>query len=179
MTENAVDLTKMDLSKLAIRAEDWEDVELVPADRLKSGAITAKVAHGQNCSVILATRSPGYHSIPHKHSAEQINYVLSGEAWLFVEDQGFHGGPGSVSRIPKDAIHWAWVTGDEPLTVLEIHTPPLTGDGKVVDGRVSLCTSDEEDATVEHIHTEWPQGFDAAAVEKHWVGKSYDPGSAS
>ena len=161
------------LERLAVDASMWPHLELVPADKLRAGAITAQVAHGQNCSVILATRSPGYHSIPHKHAAEQINYVVSGEAWLFVEDQGFHGGPGSVSRIPKDAVHWAWVTGDEPLTVLEIHTPPLTGDPKVRDGRVSLCVREEEEVSMQHIHTEWPQGFDAAAVERRWVGRAY------
>ena len=148
-------------------------MELVPKDRLKAGSITAQVAHGKNCSIILATRSPGYHSKPHRHSAEQLNYVLSGEAWLFVEDQGFLGGAGSVSRIPEDAIHWAWVVGDEPLTVLEIHTPPLTGDAPVEAGRVSLCTSEDEDGLVQHIPTEWPAGFDPDEIERKWVGRAY------
>lgn len=170
-------MAERDLSKLAISATDWPHVELVPADKLKSGAITAQVAHGEECSIILATRSPGYHSIPHRHDAEQINYVISGEAWLFVEDQGFFGGPGSVSRIPKNAVHWAWVTGDEPLTVLEIHTPPLTGDGKVVNGRVSLCASPEEEERVRHIQTEWPRDFDPSEIERKWVGKAYSEGN--
>ena len=161
------------LDRLALPADAWPHVELVPKARLAAGAVTAQVAHGKDCSVILATRSPGYHSKPHKHAAEQLNYVLSGQAWLFVEDHGFLGGAGSVSRIPANAVHWAWVVGDEPLTVLEIHTPPLTGDAPVHAGRVSLCTTDEEEAAVRHIATEWPDDFDAAPIEEHWVGRSY------
>ena len=165
-------MKQIDLTKLAITNDEWPHIELVPKSQLKAGSVTAQVAHGKDCSVILATRSPGYHSKPHRHEAEQLNYVVSGEAWLFVDDQAFYGGPGSVSRIPAGAMHWAWVTGDEPLTVLEIHTPPLTGDGPVHKGRVSLCVSDEEEQAVKHIHTEWPE-FDPSPVEKKFVGKSF------
>lgn len=166
-------MPQTDLTRLAISPEGWPHIELVPQSMLKAGSITAQVAHGRDCSIILATRSPGYHSKPHRHQAEQLNYVLSGQAWLFVEDQAFFGGPGSVSRVPAGAIHWAWVVGDEPLTVLEIHTPPLTGDAPVQAGRVSLCTSDEEEAAVSHIHTEWPAGFDPAPIERRWVGHAF------
>lgn len=164
---------KPDFSKLAIAGDTWPHVELVPKAMLKAGSITAQVAHGKDCSIILATRSPGYHSKPHRHAAEQINYVISGQAWLFVEDQGFFGGPGSVSRVPVGAMHWAWVLGDEPLTVIEIHTPPLTGDPPVHAGRISLCTHADEEAAVQHIHTEWPDGFDPSDIERRWVGRSY------
>lgn len=168
-----------DLNKLAIAADSWPHVELVPKAMLAAGSITAQVAHGRDCSIILATRSPGYHSKPHKHAAEQINYVLSGSAWLFVEDHGFHGGAGSVSRIPADAVHWAWVTGNEPLVVLEIHTPPLTGDDPVIAGRVSMCLTDEEEAAVQHIRTEWPSGFDPSEIERRWTGKAHADQAAS
>ena len=163
----------VDLSKLALTNEEWRHVELVPAGRLEAGAITAQVAHGASCSVILATRSAGYHSKPHTHAAEQINYVISGEAWLFVEEQGFFGGAGSVSRIPAGAVHWAWNTGSEPLTVLEFHTPPLTGDPKVRDERVPLGLTPEELEMVRHVHTEWPDDFDPKPVEKRWVGRHH------
>jgi len=166
-------MTSPNYDKLAVAADDWPHVELVPQARLKAGSITAQVAHGKSCSIILATRSPGYHSKPHRHAAEQLNYVVSGQAWLFVENQGFLGGAGSVSRIPENAVHWAWVVGDEPLVVLEIHTPPLTGDGPVKAGRLSLCLDEEEEALVRHIHTEWPDDFDPSDVERRWAGRAF------
>jgi quercetin dioxygenase-like cupin family protein len=162
-----------DYSKLALKPEDWPHIELVPKSMLKAGNVTAQVAHGKDCSIILATRSPGYHSKPHRHNAEQINYVLSGKAWLFVEDQGFYGGEGSVSRIPAGAIHWSWVLGDEPITVIEIHTPPLTGDAPVYAGKISMCLTPEEEAMVKHIPSEWPDDFDPSEIEKRWVGRAY------
>lgn len=38
---------------------------------------------------MIASRAPGYHTRPHAHESEQINYVLEGEIWFFVEDKGF------------------------------------------------------------------------------------------
>jgi quercetin dioxygenase-like cupin family protein len=38
---------------------------------------------------MVATRPPGYHTKPHMHVSEQINHVLEGEIWFFVEDKGY------------------------------------------------------------------------------------------
>ena len=158
---------------LHLRATEWPHAELVPKDRLKAGRVTAQLAYGKDCSFILATRDAGYHSIPHVHDAEQLNYCLKGSCWVFVEDKGYFVEEGDVFRIPSGAVHWAWVTGDSELTVLEVHAPPLTGDPGVIEARVSLCASEEEDRAVRHICTEWPDGVDADRVEREFVGRAY------
>ncbi len=56
--------------------------------------------YGNECSLMWATRAPGYHTTPHAHEAEQINYVLEGEIWFFVEEHGFLCKAGDFQRIP-------------------------------------------------------------------------------
>ena len=54
------------------------------------GSMVVKKGYGNECSLMIAVRAPGYHTKPHAHESEQINYVLEGEIWFFVEDRGFH-----------------------------------------------------------------------------------------
>jgi gentisate 1,2-dioxygenase len=73
--------------------------------------------------MMVATRAPGYHSNPHRHDAEQINYVLDGEVWVFMESESFLMKKGDFSRIPRNALHWAWNRSDKPCTLVEAHAP--------------------------------------------------------
>jgi len=91
------------------------------------GSVMTKRVYGNNSSVEIATRAPGYHTTPHAHEGEQINYVLEGEIWFFVEDQGFLCKKGDFSRIPANAIHWAWNRSDQESVVIETHAPTQIG----------------------------------------------------
>src|SRR2546427_7180337 len=53
------------------------------------GAMVVRRGYGNECSLMHAIRASGYHTTPHAHEAEQINYVLEGEIWFFVEERGF------------------------------------------------------------------------------------------
>ena len=86
--------------------------------------LTQKV-YGNEMSLMLASRPPGYHSFPHSHDAEQLNYCLDGEIWIFVNEEGHLLKKGDFHRVPRGAIHWAWNRSDRDVTLLEAHTPPL------------------------------------------------------
>ncbi len=86
--------------------------------------LTKKV-YGNEVSLMYATRPPGYHSFPHTHDAEQLNYCLDGEIWIVVEEEACLLKKGDFSRVPRGKIHWAWNRSDKPVTLLEAHTPPL------------------------------------------------------
>ena len=45
---------------------------------------------GKHVNLMVAHRPPGYHSRPHAHDAEQLNYVQDGEVWFFVGQRGYH-----------------------------------------------------------------------------------------
>jgi quercetin dioxygenase-like cupin family protein len=108
---------------LFLKADDVKDGEAIL--EIRGGRMSTKYAYGKDCNIMVATRSGGYHSIPHTHDAEQINYVTDGELWCFVGDKGFLAKEGDFVRIPKNAVHWGWNISDKPCTIVEIHTPPV------------------------------------------------------
>lgn len=89
----------------------------------KGGAMSTKMVYGNDCNMMIAVRGSGYHSQPHIHDAEQINYVTGGEVWVFIENDGFLMKAGDLCRIPRNAIHWAWNRGTEDVTLIEVHAP--------------------------------------------------------
>ncbi len=103
--------------------------EQVVAMRVAEGELRTKQVLGQNCSLIVASRSPGYHSEPHAHDCEQLNYVQRGTIWVFIEDAAFHLAAGDFLRVPPGAVHWAWNRSQLDCELIEMHTPGLVLDG--------------------------------------------------
>jgi mannose-6-phosphate isomerase-like protein (cupin superfamily) len=168
MTHAAIRVTppRASSSSLHVSLADIPETNLVPAKFLAGGSVGAQVAYGVNSSIMVATRQPQYHSKPHIHNSEQLNCVLAGELFVFVEDHGFLAKKGDVFRIPRNAIHWSWVQGSVPCVLLETHTPPLIGDPGVTDAAVALIGADESREDLMAVHTEWPADFDQAAIER-------------
>src|SRR5215510_12084348 len=52
------------------------------------GSMISVKGYGNECSLMIASRAPGYHTTPHVHESEQLNYIQEGEIWFFVEDKG-------------------------------------------------------------------------------------------
>lgn len=158
-------------SRLVVSLDEVPETCLVPAQYLAGGSIGAKIAYGLESSMMVAIRQPQYHSRPHTHDAEQLNYVLDGELYVFVDDRGFLARKGDVFRIPRNAVHWSWVQGDSPCVLLESHSPPLIGDAGVVDTAVALIEG-EEGSPSARVGSEWPTDIDQARVEIDLVGRS-------
>jgi quercetin dioxygenase-like cupin family protein len=89
--------------------------------------MSTQMVYGNESCLMLATRPGGYHSHPHKHDTEQNNYVVDGEIWVFVEDKFFLVKAGDYYRIPRNAVHWGWITSDKPCTILEVFAPTFLG----------------------------------------------------
>jgi len=105
--------------------------------------IFLRMVEGTDISIMLASRDSGYHTHPHQHDAEQFNYIIEGELWIFVEEHGYRCVKGDVMRVPRNKIHWAWNRGSGPCVMLEAHTPPLTGEAMIKIGAVSMMAPDE------------------------------------
>jgi quercetin dioxygenase-like cupin family protein len=149
-----------------IPLKDVPDTVLVSAKHLSGGAIGAKIVYGRDASMIVATRQPGYHSKPHLHDAEQLNYVLAGELYVFIDHVGFLAKEGDLFRVPRNAVHWSWVQGTKPCVLLEMHAPPLIGDPGVADTAVALTDAAENVVDVVRVRSEWPADVDQVAVER-------------
>lgn len=158
-------MTREFKSPLAINIDDVPETVLVPAKYLAGGSVGAKIAYGKESSLMVATRQPGYHSKPHKHDSEQMNYMLAGEAYVFIGDEVVHARQGDIVRIPRNVIHWSWVQGTEPCTMIEMHTPSLVGDPGVLDTAVSLLGDDEKDDEISYVGSEYLMDFDPAPYE--------------
>jgi quercetin dioxygenase-like cupin family protein len=99
--------------------------------------------YGRECNLTPNWYHPGYHTRPHYHDCEQMNYVVEGEVWFFVENKGFHCEKGDYVRIPRGRIHWAWNKFDKTAEVFEVHAPPLIK-GKPGSAVVGLFDDDED-----------------------------------
>jgi len=87
--------------------------------------MSTKTVYGNDCNLMVAVRPGGYHSQPHVHDAEQLNYVTDGEIWVFVDDQAFLARTGDFYRVPRNAVHWGWNRSDRPCTIVECHAPAV------------------------------------------------------
>lgn len=105
--------------------------------------IFLRMVEGTDISIMLASRDAGYHTQPHRHDAEQFNYIVEGELWIFVEEYGYRCVKGDIMRVPRNKIHWAWNRGGGPCVMLEAHTPPLTGEAMIKIGAVAMLAPDE------------------------------------
>jgi quercetin dioxygenase-like cupin family protein len=165
------------MTNLSVSLADIPETVLVPAKYLSGGSVGAQIAYGRDVSLMIATRQPGYHSKPHLHDAEQLNYVLEGELYVFVENTGFLAKKGDLFRIPRNAIHWSWVRGNGSCVLLEAHSPPLVGDPGVTDTAVALTDSSESE-TVTGIASQWPEDFDRDAAEQKILQRQDEHGSS-
>lgn len=117
-----------------------------PSAGLNDVPLNVQIVYGTETSIMFAERGAGYHTRPHQHDAEQINYVMAGEIWFFVDGFGYRCEPGDIMRIPRNKVHWAYVHEDgEAAKVIESHCPPLIGNHEEArQTSVPLLAPDEE-----------------------------------
>jgi len=146
---------------LLLKAEDVKDGEAILD--LVGGRMSTKFVFGELCNMMVATRAGGYHSIPHTHDAEQINYVTEGEVWCFIGEKGFLAKKGDFLRIPRNAVHWAWNLSDEPCTIVEIHTPSVEPMRR--KNTVGLCDESEDSSVFQSVPVQNVE-IDFKAIER-------------
>jgi quercetin dioxygenase-like cupin family protein len=108
---------------LKISLEEMQQGKQMPSAKVSGGDLLTFHVYGVDSSMMLATRTPGYHSRPHIHAAEQLNYVIDGEMTIFIVDEIYVMKAGDFLRIPSNTQHWAWVSGDRPCTMLQSFAP--------------------------------------------------------
>ena len=133
---------RMVFMALRVKAENVPVKKVVLSADQGQGSMVVKQAYGNESSLMMATRPPGYHTKPHMHVSEQINHVLEGEIWFFVEDQGYLCKKGDFHRIPANKVHWAWNRSQFDAVVIESHSPPLVG-GEIIKSAAGLFDEGE------------------------------------
>jgi quercetin dioxygenase-like cupin family protein len=130
-----------------IQADDMSDNNIDSADRVAAKGHDMRLVHGNDCAFAVSLRRGGYHSSPHIHDYEQVNFIQEGEMWFYVHDQGFHLTAGDFLRIPRNAIHWSWVQTEQPCLCYEVFSPPPPKRPGRPDRKRGLFADDEEPVT--------------------------------
>ena len=102
---------------------------------------------------------------------DELDYVTDGEMWLFIGKTGFKVKAGDFVRIPGGEMHWAWVTGDKPCTMLHVHTPPFIGNPKAKDMAVGILTNEEIKNGFPIAKDIFDHNFPVEEVERAVLGK--------
>lgn len=92
---------------LHVKSENVPERKGIRTGSQGEGSMISRKGYGNESSLMIAARAPGYHTRPHVHESEQINYVLEGEIWFFVEDKAFHCQQGDFQRIPANNLERA------------------------------------------------------------------------
>jgi quercetin dioxygenase-like cupin family protein len=121
-----------------INIDDVPQLHVTPPSQAAASTMSVKMVYGTDSGLMVARRSKGYHSRPHYHDSEQFNYVLEGEIWFFIEEEGFRCVKGDIVRIPRNKVHWTWVRAEEGCVMIESHTPSLTGDPDLAKGALAM-----------------------------------------
>src|SRR5579872_7373588 len=117
--------TMSDKPNYRVNRRDVKMTERVAMAAVGNSVIRAQKVHGTDTSIMFAERASGYHTSPHMHDCDQINYIVSGEMYFFVDGRGYRCRVGDVMRIPRNKVHWAWNRGKETAVIFESHAPPL------------------------------------------------------
>jgi quercetin dioxygenase-like cupin family protein len=131
-----------------VNRRDVKMTERVAMAAVGKSVLRAQKVHGVETSIMFAERAPGYHTSPHVHDCEQMNYIVSGEIFFFVDGYGYRCGAGDVMRIPRNKVHWAWNRGSETAVVLESHSPPLRDRG---GDAFALLGPDDDPARIQQM----------------------------
>jgi quercetin dioxygenase-like cupin family protein len=106
---------------LLVRNRDLPDsIHLTSA---YTGRLSSKFVFGKRANLMLAKRAGKYHSPPHLHACDQMNYLIAGELWIFLENEAYHLRPGDFMRVPRMAPHWAFNPSDDDCVLIESHSP--------------------------------------------------------
>lgn len=132
---------------------------------------------GRHVNLMVATRPPGYHSRPHAHDAEQLNYVQEGDVWFFVAAKGYHLRQGDFFRVPRRAVHWMWNRTDRPLVLIETHAPSMAGDPLFSSFGVRLFDAGEDSAIEGSAVNAMVTEYDPVSVEARYPDP-HGPGEA-
>lgn len=154
-----------------LRAENVPE-DHIAGDVYKAGSRTARVVYSPNASIMITTRSPGYHSRASAHEGDELDYVTDGEMWLFIGRTGFIVRAGDFVRIPGGAMHWAWVTSDKPCTMVHVHTPPFIGNEGAADTAVGMLTDAEVTKGHPIAKDIFDHTLDTEAVERAVMGQA-------
>jgi quercetin dioxygenase-like cupin family protein len=102
-------------------AYNWHEI---PGHAVRPG-LTQRGFRSDNVLVTHNVIGPDLEPNPHRHPFEQVFMILQGRLRLHIEDEVHDCGPGTIMRIPPNALHWAEppAAADSPVINVDIFSP--------------------------------------------------------
>jgi mannose-6-phosphate isomerase-like protein (cupin superfamily) len=161
-------------SPYRVNLKDVPQMHVTPPSQEAPSTIDVRMVYGTDTGMMIARRHKGYHSRPHRHDSEQFNYVLEGEIWFFLGDDGFRCVKGDIVRIPRDVVHWTWVRFEQGCTMIETHTPSLTGDPDLAVRALPLGAPGEAIDPTRGVNNIWVDYPQAVEIEQRALARDPD-----
>ena len=96
----------------------------LPKEELCDGMMKRSGFRGDDALITFNTVMPGIERPePHNHPFDQLVLVLSGEMILEVDGRDYECGPGTITRVPSNAMHTGEVAGNEPVLNMDVFAP--------------------------------------------------------
>lgn len=108
-----------DRAEVRARLYEWESL---PKEVVRNG-VARSAFRGDQVLLVMNWLEPGMDVNPHKHPFEQVVYIVKGNVHFHIGDEVIEAGPGSVIRIPPNAMHYAEPVGDETVWNLDVFAP--------------------------------------------------------
>lgn len=100
---------------------NWRDI---PSRQLFDGLMTRSAFRSDGALLLFDWARPGMKRWePHSHPFDQIVLTIEGRQMLEIEGEAFEMRPGMIARVPANAKHTGWITGDKPLMNIDIFAP--------------------------------------------------------
>ena len=114
------------------------------------GALVKRVIYPELTGVQGATLAvvfinPGEEIVLHSHPEEELYYIISGTGTVTLDDEEYPLGPGTAVYIAGNRIHGQRPTGNEPLIMVAVVTPPFQpgSQPKLVDKKVETAPAEQ------------------------------------
>jgi len=98
---------------------NWNDL---PREKVRPGVERCAFS-GDNAITVFNWIEPGNEVRPHRHTFEQLVYILQGEARYHVGDEVFECRAGSMLRVPPGQTHFIEVVGQETVVNMDLFSP--------------------------------------------------------
>ncbi len=97
-------------------------------EEITLNGVKRRMIVGENAMLMVMIQEPGVTGTPHKHTIENLVYVIQGHLKFKYGDEYRILGPGDGCLIPPNVEHGAIeVVGDEPVVRIDCFSPLLPG----------------------------------------------------
>lgn len=97
----------------------------LPTVELEGGAMKRAGFRADHCLLTFNWIDPKMkRAAPHSHPFDQIVLTVKGRMMVEIDGEAMECGPGSICRVPANAMHTGWGLGHEPILNIDVFAPP-------------------------------------------------------